>query len=239
MQNFQDNLSAQLRGRDVLYVTLVTGVLTGAGIATLLGLTGVLTEHQSTRPALNLGVLLGSILILNGAIIAAVSFVLVRVRRMTWRDLGFVRPSVLWALGSVALGIVLVAAIEGIERTFDSSAGQLTAWLIAPDGFTWFGLVGAVALIGFLAPFGEELYFRGLIYRWLRDQWSPAIAAPLSALLFAATHFYYPLPQMLLVVLFGLVLAIAYERSGSLWVSVGIHATQNTTVVVLIYWTLA
>ena len=176
---------------------------------------------------------------LNGAIAAAVGLVLVRAGRMTWREIGFTRPSLRWVLTSVALGITLVATIEGIERIFDLSAGQLTSGLIAPDGFSWFGLLGGVLLIGFLAPAGEELYFRGLIYRWLRDQWGPASAAPLSALLFAGAHFYYPLPHMLLVALLGLVLAIAYERSGSLWVSIGIHAAQNTTVVILIYRALA
>ena len=230
---------ARLRGREVIYVTLIGATLTAVGIAVLLGLAGDLAVRSPRPQTLNLGVLFGSIIVLNGAIAAAVGLVLVRAGRMTWLEIGFTRPSLRWVLTSVALGITLVATIEGIERIFDLSAGQLTSGLIAPDGFSWFGLLGGVLLIGFLAPAGEELYFRGLIYRWLRDQWGPASAAPLSALLFAGAHFYYPLPHMLLVALLGLVLAIAYERSGSLWVSIGIHAAQNTTVVILIYRALA
>ena len=230
---------ARLLGREVIYVTLITAILTAGGIAVLLGLAGDLVVRSPRPRTLNLGVLFGSIIVLNGAIAAAVGLVLIRARRMTWRDIGFARPSARWGLASVALGVTLVATIEGIERIFDFSAEQLTSGLIAPDGFSWCGLLGGVLLIGILAPAGEELYFRGLIYRWLRDQWGPASATPLSALLFAGAHFYYPLPHMLLVALLGLVLAIAYERSGSLWVSIGIHAAQNTTVVILIYWALA
>lgn len=239
MPETQTTSPVRLRGRDVIYVTLICAIFTAAGIAVLLGLAGDLAVRSPRPRTLNLGVLFGSIIVLNGAIAAAVGLVLIRARHMTWRDIGFARPSVRWVFASVALGITLVATIEGIERIFDLSAGQLTAGLIAPDGFSWFGLLGGVVLIGFLAPAGEELFFRGLIYRWLRDQWGPASAAPVSALLFAGAHFYYPLPHMLLVALLGLVLAIAYERSGSLWIPIGIHAAQNTTVVILIYGALA
>ena len=239
MADTQSTPPARLSGRDVIYVTLIGAVLTAIGIAVLLGLAGNLAFRASGTRPLSLGVLFGSIIVLNGAIAAAVGLILVRMRHMTWRELGFARPSVRWVFASIVLGCTLVATIEGIERTFELSAGHLTAGLIAPNGFSWIGLLGGIVLIGFLAPAGEELYFRGLIYRWLRDQWGPASAAPLSALLFAGAHFYYPLPHMLLVALLGLVLAIAYERSGSLWVPIGIHAAQNTTVVILIYWTLA
>lgn len=239
MPDTQTTPPARLSGRDVIYVTIIGATLTAVGIAILLGLAGSLAVRPSGPRPLNLGVLFGSIIVLNSAIAAAVGLVLIRTRRMTWREIGFARSKVRWIFASALLGCMLVATIEGIERVFDLSAGQMTAGLIAPDGFSWFGLLGGVVLIGFLAPAGEELYFRGLIYRWLRDQWGVASAAPLSALLFAGAHFYYPLPHMLLVALLGLVLAIAYERSGSLWVPIGIHAAQNTTVVILIYWTLA
>ena len=239
MPDTQTTPPTRLSGRDVIYVTLIGAALTAVGIAILLGLAGDLAVRPSGPRPLNLGVLFGSIVVLNSAIAAAVGLILIRKRRMTWRKIGFGRPNVHWVFASILLGCILVATIEGIERVFDLSTGNLTAGLIAPDGFSWFGLLGGVVLVGFLAPAGEELYFRGLIYRWLRDQWGPAPAAPLSALLFAGAHFYYPLPHMLLVALLGLVLAIAYERSGSLWVPIGIHAAQNTTVVILIYWALA
>lgn len=223
----------------MVYVTLAIFLLTGSGIVILLGLGDSLMNPRSARGSPDLMMIFASIIILNGAIIAATGIILVRLRGLSWDQLGFVRPQLRWILGSIALGLVLVATIEGIERTFELSAGELTTWLIAPDGFSLFGLLGGLVLIGFLAPFGEELYFRGLIYRWLRDKWGIAAATPLSALLFAGTHFYYPVPLMLLVAFLGVVLAIAYERSGTLWAPISIHATQNSTVVLLIYGALA
>ena len=229
----------QVRGRDVLFVTLAIVALAGIGIATLLGLTGLLTGQQSANRSLGLWELFASLIIQNGAVLGAVAFVLIRVRGMTWESLGLRPPRLHWIVGAAIFGVILVATIEGIERLFGISIGRVIAWLIAPEGFTWLGLFGTITLIGLLTPFCEELYFRGLIYRWLRDRWGPALALPISALMFGGVHFYYPLPHMLLVALLGLIFAIAYERSGSLWVPVAIHAAQNTTVVAFIYWTLA
>ena len=228
--------SARPRGRDVLYVTILTAGISAVGIAALLGA----ARHPSSAPSglLSLPEVLGSILILNGAVIASVAAILLCIRRMTWRDLGFRIPRSPWLWGAPGLGIVTVVAIEGIGRTLDVSASELTTRLIAPQGFSWTGLLGALVFIGFFAPFGEELYFRGLIYHWLRNRWNPSIAAPVSALLFAGAHFYYSLPVMLIVALLGLLLAVAFELSGSIWTPIAIHAVQNSIVVSVVYWSL-
>lgn len=236
MNDDSNKPSARPRGRDVLYVTILTAGISVVGIAALLGAAG----HLSSAPSglLSLPVVLGSILILNGAVIASVAAILLRMRRMTWRDLGFCIPRNSWLWGAPSLGIVTVVAIEGIGRALNVSASELTTKLIAPQGFSWTGLLGALVFIGFFAPFGEELYFRGLIYRWLRNRWNPFIAAPVSALLFAGAHFYYSLPVMLIVALLGLLLAVAFELSGSIWTPVAIHAVQNSIVVSFVYWSL-
>ena len=235
MQTSSDVTAVRLRGRDVCYVTLVIIGLTSVCIAIIVGFTETTLDNVANSNRHSLAVLFGSILVLNGSVFLVVKVVLIRVRKISWRSLGFVWPGPGWIVGAIVLGIILVATIEGIEWIFNISAGHFTSLLIAPDGFSWFGLIGGVFLIGLLAPLGEELFFRGLIYRWLRGLWRPTTAVPVSAVLFASAHFYYPIPCMLLVACIGLVLAIAYERSGSMWVPISIHAAQNTTVVVLIY----
>jgi membrane protease YdiL (CAAX protease family) len=92
-------------------------------------------------------------------------------------------------------------------------------------------------LAGIIAPIVEETVFRGMIYGWLRSHLPVALAVVVSAAIFAIAHVIPVLLPALFVV--GLILAIAYEWSGSLWVSILLHALQNSLTVTLIFVYLA
>ncbi len=81
-------------------------------------------------------------------------------------------------------------------------------------------LAGAV-----LAPVGEEVLFRGLVFGWLRARWGPWCAAMGSSLLFAAVHF--SMTPLLPLFILSLALAYVYARTGSLWFPVLFHALFN------------
>jgi len=83
--------------------------------------------------------------------------------------------------------------------------------------------VGAATLV----PLLEEILFRGALYRSLREQVGPAKAAFLSALVFAACH-RSPAGFGPIFVL-ALLLAYAYEKTGSLWAAVLLHSFFNAT----------
>lgn len=98
-------------------------------------------------------------------------------------------------------------------------------------------------IILFLAPFVEEVLFRGLIFGCLAEKSAPAAYA-VSALLFAFAHVWQFLLSgfglgylvvMLQYLVPGLVFAWAYGRSGSVWTSVLVHAAVNA----LAFWSLA
>ncbi|MCS7064004.1 MAG: CPBP family intramembrane metalloprotease [Methylacidiphilales bacterium] len=78
----------------------------------------------------------------------------------------------------------------------------------------------------FIAPLIEEFFFRGTLYPLLKTFSHPLIAAFVTSLIFAWIHFYWVgfLPLFLL----GLLLTAAYERTGSVWASIGIHIGFNT-----------
>jgi uncharacterized protein len=76
----------------------------------------------------------------------------------------------------------------------------------------------------FVAPAGEELFYRGWAFRYLAPAGAP-VAYGASALLFALVHLHPPaFPAYLLL---GLGLAALYRWSGSLWVATLAHATNN------------
>jgi len=97
-------------------------------------------------------------------------------------------------------------------------------------------------IIIFLAPFVEEVLFRGLVFGNLKSK-SRVVAYLASCLLFALLHVWQfavvqqDITYFLLMVQYlvpGAVLAWAYESSGTLWASIGLHAVANA----LSAWTM-
>ena len=94
-------------------------------------------------------------------------------------------------------------------------------------------------IIIFVAPFVEEVLFRGLVFGNLKSKYRVA-AYIVSCLLFAALHVWQfavvnrDMTYFLLMVQYlvpGLVLAWVYERSGTLWTSIGLHMAVNAMAV--------
>jgi uncharacterized protein len=76
------------------------------------------------------------------------------------------------------------------------------------------------------APFGEEVAFRGILYPALRTRFNVAPAAALSAALFAVAHG-YGVVGFAAVFWSGVIWAVAYERTGSLWPCIIAHGAGN------------
>ncbi len=100
---------------------------------------------------------------------------------------------------------------------------QGVAQVIAQD-LSWLQILYILMAV-FIAPFFEELMFRGLLFPYLVKHAGLAKGTVLASLLFAAMHFH--LPSFLPLLLLSAVLCLAYWRTGSLWVGIGMHATFN------------
>lgn len=86
------------------------------------------------------------------------------------------------------------------------------------------------------APLSEEILFRGCLYRFLKARMPLIVAMLLSGLLFALLH-----PNLMSfapLFLLGIVLAYAYERTGSIKVPILIHGIFNLNTVVIIILTM-
>lgn len=76
-----------------------------------------------------------------------------------------------------------------------------------------------------LAPLVEELLFRGIAYRVIRDRGYPRLALAVSAVLFGLIH--VNLMTFLPLTLFAVVLGVLYERTGTLLAPIAAHALFN------------
>jgi membrane protease YdiL (CAAX protease family) len=134
------------------------------------------------------------------------------------------RPAARLGLG--ALGLIVVANLV-LEPVLHASQRQGIAPTHDPRNTHQWVVLG-VAVIGlvFVAPFAEELVFRGLGFATLGRY-----ALPLTAALFALAH---GLPVLLIpVAIAGLALGWMRRRTGSVLPGMGVHMSLNALALIL------
>jgi len=137
--------------------------------------------------------------------------------------LGFKR-GLIWSVGFALVSSGLFAALH----LADIHAVNLLKTRLPRKhaDVAFFFLVG-----GIIAPVAEEIFFRGLIYGFLR-RWGFPLALVLSTLLFVLVH---PMNRGIpfTQIVGGLLFAVAYEVEGNLLVPITIHALGNVALFTL------
>jgi len=128
-----------------------------------------------------------------------------------------------------ALGLLVEYLVNG---NLDSLA--LRSQIVQPQGAGWLSFVVTLLFVGILVPFSEELFFRGAIYTWLRERASMWPAVLISAALFGLGHF-DSLGVVAASFVMGVVNAVVFEKTRSIWVPFAIHAANNSLAVILVY----
>ena len=95
---------------------------------------------------------------------------------------------------------------------------------VVSQELSWLEIVYMVMAI-VVAPLFEELLFRGIAFPYLVKRIGLAGGTVLVSLLFAMMHFH--LPSFIPLFLLSSALCMAYWRTSSLWVSIGMHTLFN------------
>lgn len=78
---------------------------------------------------------------------------------------------------------------------------------------------------------GEEILFRGVLFRWIDEKWGFPVALVVSGLVFGLVHWTNPggtlWAGIAIAIEAGLLLGAAYKWSGTLWLPIGIHWAWN------------
>ena len=132
----------------------------------------------------------------------------------------------------------LPAFLEPLEqwmKTSEESAKVLTEQFM--QATTFGGLIINILLMAVLPAIGEELTFRGVLMNFFEVKGKRVhLAIWCTAILFSAIHlqFYGFVPRMLMGALFGYMLV----WTGSLWVPILMHFTNNAAAVLLYFVSL-
>jgi membrane protease YdiL (CAAX protease family) len=139
----------------------------------------------------------------------------------------------------LGLGVAAAAIVTGLELLMDALGApvQEQAWVRAVANQGGMATVALVSLIVVVAPIGEEIFFRGHVFRYLAARGFRTTAYVYSAGIFAAAH--GNLAGLPAYLLYGLVLAWSFDRWRSLVVPIVVHATVNATAVGLLVWRAA
>ncbi len=165
----------------------------------------------------------------------------IRIRQLNWWDLGLRPTNYKWILVAITLVIISIPIIAVVAIIIQYLLGlpyenpQLD--FLLPDQFSWAGAFGMLLLGGLIVPFAEELFFRGILYQWLKDKAGVWIGIIGSSLVFGLLHGDLPIAGATFVM--GIILAWLFERSNSLWPSITIHIVNNSLKIVLLYLMIA
>lgn len=151
----------------------------------------------------------------------------VRKYRCGWQSLGFRRFD-------IKKGLLLSAAVVGvgllISYVYELLLGgaEIQASSDMYEALTESGLGTATLAITavLVAPFAEEIFFRGFLFPGISKRWGYSWGVVVSGALFAVAHL--GSGGLVPIFILGMLLAWLYKRTGSLWPCIITHFAYNS-----------
>lgn len=144
--------------------------------------------------------------------------------REAWRRLGvrgFPLSAGKWMLA--AIGAYLLFAAAYVALVGEPNQEDITEDLGA--------LPVQVLLVVIAAPISEEVCFRGMLYGGLRERLPRVAAALIAGLVFGALHAATGVSTVPVLIGFGFILALLYEKTGSIVPGILLHMLNNSVAV--------
>jgi uncharacterized protein len=127
-------------------------------------------------------------------------------------------------IGGLVIAFVMFCAVYGILLGLGDAS-----W----NGFKGYADVMPFAAMALVSGIGEEVLFRGGVFRVLEDTCGTALALILSGALFGGLHLINPhatiFSSVAIALEAGVLLGAAYAATRNLWLPIGIHIGWNFT----------
>ncbi len=174
--------------------------------------------------------------IIEGAFIVAPLYIAIHVYhslprrwKLGLQALGFKSFNVVQAISLIFVLIIAILAIDNLYQyviTLFHLNLQTNDQVLLQEGKNMPYTTYATLLVAvFVAPFCEEIFFRGFIFMGLRQAMPVGIAIVASAFLFAIAH--ADLGSFAVLFIIGIMLAFIRWRTRSLWPGIFLHMLNN------------
>jgi uncharacterized protein len=199
---------------------LAEGALTSMGVALL-----VLWHYRYDRHDIPIPYSLVADLVVTIALaVAAVAWYALTVRWLERRPATEAVPGWRWCGLGALIGFGLFCSIYGIF-----ALRGVASW----HEVNGYGAVIPALIVSLIAGVGEELVFRGVLFRIFEDGFGTTVAMVTTAALFGLLHAGNPgattLSTIAIALEAGLLLAAGYAWSRNLWFVFGLHFAWNFT----------
>jgi len=151
-----------------------------------------------------------------------------------WATLRWRRITIRQALGCLAGGALMTVAIALLPPVLPDSTRFPLESLFNSRAAAY--AIGAFAIL--VAPFVEEVIFRGILFAIFEQQVGLRFAILITAILFGGLHvpeYWGAWNHMLLIFFVGLVFSLARGKSGSLAPSVFLHVGYNASMMIALF----
>jgi membrane protease YdiL (CAAX protease family) len=202
----------------------VLGVILALGAGIVLSIPAAVIAHKPNGDLTTFG---------NVAVqlATALGFLLVPMAIASWRGATSMRE-ILQRLGVRRFqpsALKWMAAAVGAYLLFAAFYSLLIVEPKQEDIAEGFGAVPVqILLIVIAAPISEEVCFRGMLYGGLREKLPRIAAALIGGLIFGALHAVTGVTAVPPLIVFGFLLSLLYERTGSIVPGIILHMLNNS-----------
>ena len=178
------------------------------------------------------------LIVLEDAIfLTAVYLLLIRRRVVTWGELGLRRSgagrAAIAGLGWGVLFIIVAGILEYILGSLGVRQTQAAEFPL--QGASALGVAGILVAGVAFAPFAEEVFFRGYVYRAMSERKGVLRGVVYSSALFGAVH--WNLGAFLPIAAGAVLLALSFRRTNHLLTPIVAHALNNAFAFALLLLT--
>ena len=181
----------------------------------------------------NDGTIVSISIIIGCLLLVAISALIIRLRGGDLRQyLALKRFSLAVGVGMVGLLLIFMIGSQALTYLLDASPLAFVDPLYQSVSSVWL-LVFAMVII---APFYEELIFRGILWSAIAEQFPSSlysehrgaiVASMVTSLIFAIIHLQYGIYEISTIVVLALIFCYARIKSGSLLLPILLHMINN------------
>ena len=181
----------------------------------------------------NNGTVVSISIIIGCLILVAISVLIIRLRGGDLRQYLALKPfSLAVGVGMVGLLVIFMIGSQALTYLLDASPLVFVDPLYQSVSSVWL-LVFAMVIV---APFYEELIFRGILWSAVAEQFPSSlysehrgaiVASMVTSLIFAIIHLQYGIYEISTIVVLALIFCYARIKSGSLLLPILLHMINN------------